>query len=230
MKDMKLSNIQKESEKMKLKKSINDYEDLKAQKLLKLGIKTFDKIRKGEIIDGDFDNLCEDIKKFDIEIYKKYMQLRKFESENKRTTCECGYVAFKNEKFCPQCGKNLIEEEVSYITCQNCHEETEIDSNFCACCGSKIVSEFKYYDDEVYCENTLFNMENYESEEVPEIDMVEEEFGKEFLKKQEELAIEENFIEDVEINNDDIEEDSIIMEGRKFLKTHQESSEEDNQE
>ena len=46
MKDMKLSNIQKESEKIKIKKSINEYEDLKSQSLLKLGIMTFDKIRK----------------------------------------------------------------------------------------------------------------------------------------------------------------------------------------
>ena len=30
MKDMKLSNIQKESEKIKLKKEINEFEDLKA--------------------------------------------------------------------------------------------------------------------------------------------------------------------------------------------------------
>lgn len=192
MKDMKLSNIQKESEKIKIKKSINDYEDLKAQVLLKLGIMTFDKIRKGDLIDGDFDNLCDDIKKFDIEIYKKYMQLRQFENENKRTTCECGYVAFKNEKFCPQCGKSLIEEQISYITCQSCYEETEKDSNFCACCGSKVKSEFTYYDDEVYCENVLFNMENSELEEIPEIDMIEEESGKEFLRMYQENNTEDN--------------------------------------
>ena len=226
MKDMKLSNIQKESEKIKIKKSINDYEDIKAQALLKLGIMTFDKIRKGEIIDGDFDILCDEIKKFDIEIYKRYMQLRKFENENKRTTCECGYVAFKNEKFCPQCGKNLIEEEIAYITCLSCHEEIEKDSNFCACCGSKIKSEFTYYDDDVYCENILFNMEESRLEEVPEIDMIEEDFGKEFLKEQEELAMEDEFIENIEISKDNVEDDSLIIEGREFLKNHQESNQE----
>ena len=106
MKDMKLSNIQKESEKIKLKKEINEFEDLKAKSLLKLGIMTFDKIRKNEIVNKDFDEICEEIKKFDIEIYTKYMQIYKFEKENSKTTCECGYVAFKNEKFCPQCGKS----------------------------------------------------------------------------------------------------------------------------
>ena len=59
MKDMKLSNIQKESEKIKIKKSINEYEDLKSQSLLKLGIMTFDKIRKNEINDKDFNEICE---------------------------------------------------------------------------------------------------------------------------------------------------------------------------
>ena len=82
MKDMKLSNIQKESEKIKLKKEINEFEDLKAKSLLKLGIMTFDKIRKNEIVDKDFDEVCEEIKKFDIEIYTKYMQIYKFEKEN----------------------------------------------------------------------------------------------------------------------------------------------------
>ena len=180
MKDIKLSNIQKESERIKIKKNINDYEDLKSKALLKLGIKTFDKIRKGEIIDGDFDALCDDIKRFDIEIYKRYTQLRKFENEKK--TCECGYVAFKNEKFCPQCGKSLIEEEISYIICSSCNEKIDEDSNFCICCGSQIVSEF-IHDDEVYCESEISNNKEFELEEIPEIDMLEEDLGREFLKE-----------------------------------------------
>ena len=73
MKDMKLSNIQKESEKIKIKKSINEYEDLKSQSLLKLGIMTFDKIRKNEIHDKDFNEICEEIKskdeKFEYKIF-----------------------------------------------------------------------------------------------------------------------------------------------------------------
>lgn len=223
MKDMKLSNIQKESEKIKIKKSINDCEDLKAQVLLKLGIMTFDKIRKGEIIDMDFDILCDEIKNLDIEIYTKYMQLRNFEKESKKTTCQCGYVAFKNEKFCPQCGKSLIEEEKLYITCQNCNEETEKDSNFCACCGSKIKQEFTHYEDEVYCMNEDERLEEcILEEEIPEVDMVEEDFGKAFLKQQEELVVEDDNLEnDIEINENKLEEEPIEVEGREFLKNHQ---------
>lgn len=176
MNNMKLSNIQKESEKIKMKKGINDYEDLKAQALLKLGIMTYDKIRKGEIIDEEFNLLSDEIKNLDIEIYTKHMQLKSFENKSNKTVCKCGYVAFKNEKFCPQCGKNLIEEEKSYIICKHCNQETEKDSNFCACCGSKI---------------------------------------------KEELALEQDYI-----STDDniVEEDPMEIEGRGFLRSHQENT------
>ena len=43
MRDMKLSNIRKESERMKIKKDINECEDRKVQVLLQMGIKTFHK-------------------------------------------------------------------------------------------------------------------------------------------------------------------------------------------
>lgn len=198
MSNMKLYNIQKESEKIKIKKIINDCEDLKAQALLKLGVMTYDKIRKGNIVDEDFNSLCDEIKDLDIEIYTKYMQLRNFENENKRNTCQCGYVAFKNEKFCPQCGKSLLEEEQLYVTCSNCDQETEKDSNFCACCGSKITQE---------------------------LDSIED-FGKEFLKHQEEIVAEEYDSEDnIAISEEDIE-DSIEIEGREFLKNYQKPIEE----
>lgn len=223
MKDMKLSNIQKESEKIKIKKNINDCEDLKAQILLKLGIITFDKIRKGEIIDNDFDILCEEIKNLDIEIYKKYMQLRSFEKEIKKNICKCGYVAFKNEKFCPQCGKNLVEDEKLYITCPYCNQETEKDSNFCACCGSKVKQEFTHYEDEVYCIDEEVSSEEYIfEEEIPKVGMIEEDFGKEFLNQQEELVREDDTI----INEDSAKKDIIEMEGREFLKNHQNQIEE----
>ena len=149
MKDMKLKKKKKESEKIKIKKSINEYEDLKSQSLLKLGIMTFDKIRKNEIHDKDFNEICEEIKNYDIEIYTKYMQLKNIENENNKTTCECGYVALKNEKFCPQCGKSLIKDEVSYIICPNCNQEIDEDSKFCSCCGNKIEEIIQINEDDI---------------------------------------------------------------------------------
>jgi len=220
MKDMKFSNIQKESEKIKIKKHINDYEDLKAQTLLKLGIMTYDKIRKGEIIDEEFNLLCDEIKAFDIEIYTKHMQLRSFENKSNKIVCKCGYVAFKNEKFCPQCGKSLIEKEEPYIICNHCKQETEKDSNFCACCGSKIKEEAIHYYDEVKIEDTII-------EEVPEVSMTDQDYGKEFLKEKEEIALEEDdFQEEIVKNNSVIETDSIEIEGREFLKGHQDNTSE----
>ncbi|MPM41534.1 hypothetical protein SDC9_88189 [bioreactor metagenome] len=226
MKDMKLSNIQKESEKIKIKKSINDYEDLKAQVLLKLGIMTYDKIRKGEIIDEEFNSLCDEIKSFDIEIYTRHMQLRSFENKSNKVVCQCGYVAFKNEKFCPQCGKSLIEEKKSYIICKHCNQETEKDSNFCSCCGSKIKEESTYcYNDEVYFVNEESKIEDIIIEEIPEVSMIDEDSGKEFLKEKEELALEEeNFEDDIVTDNNIIEQDYIEIEGREFLRSHQDNT------
>ncbi|WP_343348077.1 zinc ribbon domain-containing protein [Terrisporobacter petrolearius] len=224
MKDMKFSNIQKESEKIKIKKNINDYEDLKAQALLKLGIMTYDKIRKGEVIDEEFNSLCDEIKAFDIEIYTKHMQLRSFENKSNKIDCQCGYVAFKNEKFCPQCGKSLIEKEKCYIICNHCNQETEKDSNFCACCGSKIKEDAIHYYDEVYFVNEEAKIKDTIIEEVPEVSMIDKDSGKQFLKDKEELALEDDDFEDeIVTNNSVIETDSIEIEGREFLKGHQEN-------
>lgn len=192
MKDIKLSNIQKESERIKLKKNINDNEDRKAQILLEMGIMTFNKIRRSEIIDGDFNEMCEEIKNIDISIYTDYMKLRTFEKNN-RITCVCGYVAHKNEKFCPQCGSNLEIKEDPYIICENCNEKTTIDSNFCGCCGYKINRE-EILDDE-YIEETSCHID-------------------------EDIQIEESNYEEFEDEEDDyiFEEQPIEQEGREFLK------------
>ena len=215
MKDMKLSNIQKESEKIKIKKSINEYEDLKSQSLLKLGIMTFDKIRKNEIHDKDFNEICEEIKNYDIEIYTKYMQLKNIENENNKTTCECGYVALKNEKFCPQCGKSLIKDEVSYIICPNCNQEIDEDSKFCSCCGNKI-EEIQYtYKEKENCDDEEFAFDT--SEEIEKVDILHEN-KKDFLD-------EETYEENIRNNHIDIDEktkDDTFLEkkGREFLKSH----------
>ena len=219
MKDMKLSNIQKESEKIKIKKSINEYEDLKPQSLLKLGIMTFDKIRKNEIHDKDFNEICEEIKNYDIEIYTKYMQLKNIENENNKTTCECGYVALKNEKFCPQCGKSLIKDEVSYIICPNCNQEIDEDSKFCSCCGNKI-EEIQYtYKEKENCDDEEFAFDT--SEEIEKVDILHEN-KKDFLD-------EETYEENILNNHVDIDEktkDDTFLEkkGREFLKSHEENT------
>lgn len=216
---MKLSNIQKESEKIKIKKSINEYEDLKASSLLKLGIMTFDKIRKNQIVDSDFSEICEEIKNYDIEIYQRYMQLRSFENENKKITCECGYVALKNEKFCPQCGNNLVKEEMRSIICNNCHEKIDEDSIFCSCCGSKI-EKIEYHED-VYdeVESLQFNLNE---------NIIEEDMEKEYIldddKDLEEITELEVSSDKIEEKEDKKENSFLENEVREFLKNYQENS------
>ncbi|WP_297136025.1 zinc ribbon domain-containing protein [Terrisporobacter sp.] len=243
MKDMKLSNIQKESERLRIKKEINDCEDRKAQVLLQMGIKTFDKIRKNELIDSDYDELCEEIKHIDIDIYTNYMKLRSLEKENKKTKCECGYVAFKNEKFCPQCGNNLVqEEEEIFMVCGNCNEKTEIDSNYCACCGSKISRENSHENNEVYIEE--YDFENNIIEDEVIIDCVSEkhnenqviEDGENILKDVDNInensyEVQSNTEEFtiVENNNEfENEEKYIEKEGREFLKYREQVEEKNN--
>lgn len=221
MRGMKISNIQKESEKMKIKKDINQCEDRKVQVLLQMGIKTFDKIRKSELVDSDYDELCEEIKSIDIDIYTKYMKLRRLEKENKKATCQCGYVALKNEKFCPQCGNNLVQEEKKFIVCDNCNEETEINSNYCSCCGSKISRENNIENKYIYIEEDDFE-KNIISDKVV-IDCVSvDDANNEIIEKIENTSKEINYIienyKDLESDN---EEKYIENKGREFLKNRE---------
>lgn len=204
----RLSNIQKETEKNKIIKNINKLEDLKAESLLSLGIVAFEKIRKNIIEDDDFNEICEVIKNYDIEIYNNYTQLRSLEDKNMKTKCECGYLAFHGEKFCSQCGNSLVKEEKEYIICLNCNEKIDVDSNYCVCCGNKVENITNYYeeyikDDEVYCETEgldnvseiqevdriYYNQDESDTMKVIEeetlIDKSIEEEGREFLRKQE---------------------------------------------
>lgn len=225
MRDMKLSNIQKESERMKIKKDINECEDRKVQVLLQMGIKTFDKIRKSELVDSDYDELCEEIKSIDIDIYTKYMKLRSLEKDYKKTTCQCGYVAFKNEKFCPQCGNNLVQEEKKFIVCDNCNEETGINSNYCSCCGSKITRENNLENKDIYIEEDDFEKDIISDEVV--IDCVSvDDTNNEIIERIENTSKEINYIsenyKDLESDN---EEKYIENEGREFLKNREQIKE-----
>ena len=239
MKNMKLFNMQKESEKMKIKKKINECEDKKAQVLLQMGIKTYDKIRKDELVDSDFNQMCEEIKNIDIDIYMSYMKLKSIEGDKKKNTCECGYVAFKNEKFCPQCGRNLIVEEKKYIICETCNEETEADSNYCECCGNKI-NKFTIYDkynSELENEKSLENKVSYENtfyEENKDYEITESiddisynvEIENNKIEKGKEITEFEDF-EVIQYNNDYKEyvddEETVEKEGREFLKNQQDN-------
>lgn len=189
MKDIKLSNIQKESERIKLKKNINNNEDRKAEILLQMGMMAFNKIRRSEIRDDDFNEMCDEIKNIDITIYSDYMKLRSFEKSN-RSTCDCGYIVHKNERFCPECGNNLEPKEEPYIICENCDEKTAIDSNFCGCCGYKInkveESYNEYEEDVIYSVEEEYEIvenydEEYEDDYIFKEEPIEEE-GREFLK------------------------------------------------
>ena len=164
MKDMKLSNIQKESEKIKIKKSINEYEDLKSQSLLKLGIMTFDKIRKNEIHDKYFNEICEEIKNYDIEIDEV-------------------------SKFCSCCGNKIEEIQYTYKEKENCDDEEFAFDTSEEIEKVDILHENKkdFLDEETYEENILNN--HLDIDEKTKDDTFLEKKGREFLKSHEENTI-----------------------------------------
>lgn len=197
--ERKINSIQKETDRLKIKKSISDSEDRKAKLFFEMGMKTYYKIRKGELSTEDFEEICDEIKNLDIDIYTQYMKLRQLQENSKRTTCECGYVAFKDEKFCPQCGQNLQPKELEYKLCKSCNSKIDIDSNFCGCCGHKIEDEIE---EGIYQSEILYDI--YDEDKLDDNDIKEDSL-------EEEIYDEEEYIE---------------LEGREFL-IHQQKNEDE---
>ena len=60
--ERKRNGIQKETDRLKIKKSISDSEDRKAKLFFEMGMKTYYKIRKRELSTEDFEEICDEIK------------------------------------------------------------------------------------------------------------------------------------------------------------------------
>ncbi len=54
----------------------------------------------------------------------------------KKTSCiKCGATIKANSKFCPECGAN---QEVRFVKCPHCNKELPIGTKFCPECGEKL--------------------------------------------------------------------------------------------
>ena len=115
----KKNSFQIESDKLKIKKNISDYEEQKAKLILDLGMQVYHKVRLGEMTGNEFNGLCEGIKALDIDIYNENIKLKRLGEQKQKVTCICGYTASKNEKFCPHCGQSLKEQESNFIVCES---------------------------------------------------------------------------------------------------------------
>lgn len=161
----KFLNIESKSKKSQIEKEINEFEDEKSKKIMQLGLSTYDKIRRGNIDESLFGELIYEIKKIDLEIYNKMLDIANIEGHDEHTPiCECGYISKNNEKFCPSCGRK-IKKDRDFILCDVCASKIDADSKFCVCCGSKVIKKEK------------FDIEEYEIDDSKyEIDDIDENF------------------------------------------------------
>lgn len=140
----KFLNIESKSKKSQIEKEIHEFEDEKSKKIMQLGLSAYDKIRRGNIDESLFGELIYEIKKIDLEIYNRMLDIADIEGHNEHTPiCECGYISKNNEKFCPNCGRE-IKKDKEFILCDVCASKIDADSKFCVCCGSKIVKKEKF--------------------------------------------------------------------------------------
>ena len=137
----KFINIEHRSKKYQIEKEIQDCEDKKSEKIMELGISAYEKIRRGLIDESIFGELTYEIKKLDLEIYNRMLDIANIEGHDEHTPiCECGYISKNNEKFCPNCGRE-IKKDREFILCDVCASKIDSDSKFCTCCGSKIIKK-----------------------------------------------------------------------------------------
>ena len=137
----KFINIEHRSKKSQKEKEIQDFEDKKSEKIMELGISAYEKIRRGLIDESIFGELTYEIKKLDLEIYNRMLDIANIEGHDEHTPiCECGYISKNNEKFCPNCGRE-IKKDREFILCDVCASKIDSDSKFCTCCGSKIIKK-----------------------------------------------------------------------------------------
>ena len=196
----KFINIEHRSKKSQIEKEIQDFEDKKSEKIMELGISAYEKIRRGLIDESIFGELTYEIKKLDLEIYNRMLDIANIEGHDEHTPiCECGYISKNNEKFCPNCGRE-IKKDREFILCDVCASKIDSDSKFCTCCGSKIIKK-KDIDLNKYeydCEERFdYNEEVDENDD--EIQVYE---GDDF-----ENYTEPKHIIDIKENNDDFELD-----------------------
>ena len=110
-----------------------------------------------------------------------------------------GYVSKNNEKFCPNCGRE-IKKDREFILCDVCASKIDSDSKFCTCCGSKIIKK----------KDTDLNKYEYDCEE-------QFDYNEEVAENDDEIQVYEgddfeNYTEpkhiiEIKENNDDFELD-----------------------
>ena len=131
---------------------------------MELGMIVYDKIRKGLIDESLFGEIIYEIRKVDLEIYNRMLDIANIEGHDENTpVCECGYIPKSDERFCPKCGKE-INKEKNFMLCDVCASKIDVDSKVCVCCGSKVVKKQKFDIDEYEKDDYILDEDTVEDE------------------------------------------------------------------
>lgn len=132
-------------EKSKINREIDDIQEKKSKLFLEMGMLTYQKIRENSIDDECFDKFCDELLELDKIIYEKNMEINDMEIAESNVTCECGYVGNINDKYCAECGRKfeLDNDCNDFIVCGYCESEIDSESEFCPCCGRKIIMDLE---------------------------------------------------------------------------------------
>ena len=206
----KFLNIESKSKKSQIEKEVHEFEDEKSKKIMQLGLSAYDKIRRGNIDESLFGELIYEIKKIDLEIYNRMLDIADMEGHNEHTPiCECGYISKNNEKFCPNCGKE-IKKDKEFILCDICASKIDADSKFCVCCGSKVVKKEKFDIDNYEIDD---EDESYRYADDEELDTIDS--SVEIVNEENRELYEEYNLENKESNKEEIE-DNLKFDNQKI--------------
>ncbi|MDY4573800.1 MAG: zinc ribbon domain-containing protein [Intestinibacter sp.] len=163
-------NLQLKSKKLQIEKEIHEFEDKKSEKIMELGMIVYDKVRNDLIDQSIFGEIIYEIRKIDLEIYNRMLDIANIEGHDENTpVCECGYIPKSDEKFCPKCGRE-IDREKNFMLCDVCASKIDVDSKFCVCCGSKVVKKQKFDIDEYESDDYILDDDNVEGDDFQSVE------------------------------------------------------------
>ncbi|MGM9531258.1 zinc ribbon domain-containing protein, partial [Intestinibacter sp.] len=173
-----------------------------------LGMIVYDKVRNGLIDQSIFGEIIYEIRKVDLEIYNRMLDIANIEGHDENTpVCECGYIPKSDEKFCPKCGSE-IDREKNFMLCDVCASKIDVDSKFCICCGSKVVKKQKFDIDEYERDDYVLDDDNVEDDDFQSIEEDQAEVISEDIYSQKEELKEEEISDKIYI--DEVDEQNTI--------------------
>lgn len=141
--------LQVSQEVSRLKREVSEASTAKSKILLEVGQLTYKKMRTGEVNDEELKGVTNRLLSLDHTIYQatfKIHELNAREGTDNGITCpNCEMENDEHAKFCGGCGdrieKKVVSEEVDFAHCDTCEEAIPKSSNFCPCCGMKVIQQ-----------------------------------------------------------------------------------------